>query len=200
VAPRKSSTVESLRLHSQITLDAVLEDRCAQAAFNKLCSTGADRKELALLVLNAVRFRGFRDTDPLFVPGITRTSLKKLPADIRAIAHKIASVRGNPNLFRTPADDDPVITLVLDLERYADGMEAKIKNFRSFMLKHPRHYDMQSGSRCKLLRYVHKTTGQPHYALVADVLSGAPAVGKEEPIVDASSLRKIYHNSQRARH
>jgi hypothetical protein len=199
LASRKSSNVESLRHHSRIALDAVLEDRCARTAFNKLCSKGADRKELELLVLNAVRFTGFRYDDPLFVPGVTRTSLQKLPADIRAIAQEMASVGGNPNLYSTPADSDYIMGLAEDLQRFANGLEAKIKVFRSFMLKHPRHYDMQSVSRRKLLRYVNKTTGQPRYALVADVLSGAPAVGKEDPIVDASSLRKLYQISRRPR-
>jgi hypothetical protein len=160
---------------------------------------GADRNKLEGLVLNAVRFTGFRYDDPLFVHGVTRTSLQKLPTDIRAIAHEMASVSGNPNLYPTPDDSDYIMGLVEDLQRFSEGLDAKIKHFRSFMLKHPRHYDMQSVSRRKLLRYVHKTTGQPRYALVADILSGAPAVGKEEPIVEASSLRKLYMISHRTR-
>jgi hypothetical protein len=195
---RRSSSVEALHKHVSITLDQILTDRAARMAFEKLCSKGANRKELEMRVLNAARWKGFRENDPLFVPGISRRSLEKQPSVIRTIAHQIASVGANPNLYSTD-EDERIMSLVQDLQRYADGLEMKIKAFRSFLLKHPRHYDMQSVSRRKLLRYVHTTTGEPHYTLVADVLSGAPNVGREEPIVDVSSLRKVYMTSRQAR-
>lgn len=197
LASRKSSSIEALLRHRSITLDQILTDRGARMAFDKLISKGADGNELGMRVLSAVHWRGFRGDDPLCVPGISRKSLEKLPAKVRTVGHEIASVSKNPNLYSTD-EDERIMSLVQDLRRNADGLGMKIKAFRSFLLKHPRHYDMQSVSRCKLLRYVHKTTGQPHYSLVADVLSGAPKVGGEEPIVDVSSLRKVYITSRRA--
>jgi hypothetical protein len=161
-------------------------------AFDKLCSKGADRYELGTCVLTAARFRGFRQDDPLSVSGISRASLEKLPADIRGVAHQVALVAENPNLYSASTEEDYIRSLVEDLKGYADDLEVKIKTFRSFLRRHPRHYDMQSVSRRKLLRYVHKATGRPRYGLVADVLSGAPALVGEETIVDASSLRKLY--------
>ena len=189
---RRLSSIESWNEHASITLDQILTNRCARLAFDKLCSKGAERYELGKRVLTAARFRGFRQDDPLSVSGISRASLEKLPADIRGVAHEIALVAKNPNLYSAPAEEDYIRSLVEYLQGYADDLEAKIKTFRSFLRRHPRHYDMQSVSRRKLLRYVHKATGRPSYGLVADVLSGAPALGSEEPIVDASSLRKLY--------
>jgi hypothetical protein len=184
--------------HRSITLEQVLSDPRARIAFEKLCSHGTDRKQLATLVLIAVWFRGFRSDNPLTVHGMTGASLRKLPKDIREMAQRIESICGNPNLYLTPAGNESALSLAKDLHTYADRLETQIHAFRSFLRKHPRHYDMQTVSRRKLLRYVHMATGHPRYTWVADVLSGAPAVGGEEPIVDASSLRKLYMISRGA--
>src|ERR1019366_4717343 len=104
-------------------LDHVLADHCAQVAFDKLCSNGADRKELEMRVLSAVRWKEFRHEDPLFELGISRRSLNKLPTSIRTIAHQMASVSGNPNLYSI-AEEEHVKHLVQDLQSFADGLEA----------------------------------------------------------------------------
>jgi len=196
LAARRESKVESLGEHAAITLDQILTDRCARKAFDKLCSKGADRSELEQRVLTAAHVRGFRGYDPVLVPGIARSSLEKLPADIQGVANEMTLVARNPNLYSL-AEEDYVRKLVEVLQRYADDLEAKIKTFRSFLRKHPRHYDMQSVTRRELLRYVQKATGRPRYGLVADILSGAPTVGREQLVVDASSLRKLYTNPRR---
>lgn len=182
-----------------ITLDQVLSETGPRKAFDKLCSMGADSAQLKRWVMSAIHFTGFRQDDPLFVPGLSRQSLAKLPDDIRAIARKVASVGGNPNLYSSPAAYEPVRKLVENLNRFAGDLEKQVRFYRSFLQKHPRYYDMQTVSRRRLLRYVHRSTGQPQYTLVAEVLSGAPKIENEEPFVDASSLRKLYSNSSRSR-
>jgi hypothetical protein len=177
---------------ARITIDQILADSSARKAFDKLCSKGADRKELEEFVLHAVYVRGFRSFDPLFVSGMSRASLAKLPKEIRAIALKLVLIAENPDLDPPPALEQPARELPEALRRYADNLEATIKHFRLFLQKHPRYYDLQTAARRKLLQYVNKSTGHPHHAWVADVLSGTPVVGTDEPVVDSSSLRKIY--------
>jgi hypothetical protein len=178
-----------------VTLDEILSDSCARKAFNILCSQGADRQELGKLALQAVWLRGMRSYDPLWVSSLGRESLKKLPNDIRKIAEKITLVGENPDIDPPLALKQQFSRLPETLRRYADNLQATIDHFRQFLQTHPRHYDLQVSSRRKLLRYVHKTTGRPHYARVASILSAAPVVGTAEPIVDSSSLRKIYPTS-----
>jgi hypothetical protein len=182
----------------RITIDQILADSSARKAFDKLCSKGADRQELGELVLNAVHVRGFRSLDPLFVSDVTRASLAALPREIRAIALKLVLIAENPNLDPSPALEECARKLPEALRRYADNLEARIKHFRRFLQRHPRYYDLQTAARRKLLQYVDKTTGRPHYAWVADILSGAPVRGTEEPIVDVSALRKIYTTPRNA--
>lgn len=145
-------------------------------------------------MLHAVWARNIRGFDPLTVSGLGRASLDKLPADIRKFAQKIALLGENPNLDPPPALEQEFRKLPQTLQRYADNLQATIKHFRRFLQRHPRYYDIQVSTRRKLLRYVYKATGQPHYAWVASVLSGAPVVRAAEPVVDSSSLRKIYPN------
>lgn len=137
-------------------------------------------------------FRGFRGDDPLWIPGITPASLRKFPADTREIARRIEHICGNPALYSKHGDTDADMQLAKDLCAYSDRLEARMKTFRSFLREHPKHYDMQTVSRRKLLGYIHRATGLAHYSWVADILSGAPQRGAEESFVEASSLRKIY--------
>lgn len=177
---------------TSVRLDEILADSCARKAFDNLCSKGADRQELGKLVLHAIWLRGMRSYDPLSVSGLGRESLKKLPDDIRRIAEKITLVGENPDIDPPPALKQQFSRLPKTLRRYADNLQATIDHFRQFLQTHPRYYNLQVSSRRKLLRYIHKTTGRPHYARVASILSAAPLVGTAEPVVDSSSLRKIY--------
>ena len=193
MAARRIQNAEPLKF-ARITIDQILADSSARKAFDKLCSKGAERQELEEFVLHAVHLRGFRSFDPLFVPGVSRASLAKLPKEIRAMALKLVLIAENPDLDPPPALEVCSRKLPETLRRYADNLEATIKHVRRFLQKHPRYYDLQTDARRKLLQYVNKTTGHPHHAWVADVLSGAPVRNTDEPVVDSSSLRKIHPN------
>ena len=189
----------SRHVPTRITIEEILADASASKAFDKLCAHGADRKVLATLVQVTVLAREFRKFDPLFVSGFGRETLNKFPTTIREVATKIESVFKNPYLEPQPLPDSNFQSLPGKLRAYANKLEATIKQYRQSLKTSPRFFDMQVVLRRKLLHYVAKTTGQPHYAWVASVLSGAPMLGTSEPVVDPSTLRKLYANRRRAK-
>jgi hypothetical protein len=143
--------------------------------------------------------REFRRFDPLFVSGLSREALNRFPTAVRKVATKIESVSENPHLYLQFLSGSNFQSLPGELRAYADKLEATIRQYRQGLKTNPRFFDMQVVLRRKLLHYVAKTTGQPHYAWVASVLSGAPMLGTSEPVVDSSTLRKLYPNRRRAK-
>ncbi len=177
-------------------LEEVLADKHTKMAFDFLISRNASPEELwthlqpAILAAYLPRSGG----DMLSVGGKTRRQLEKFPANIRKMVGCIQLIEENDFLESKGAMKTGADLLVKLLIQYADRLESDIKRYRKFMAKNPSYWNLKSVFLLKLLDYVSKTTGKPHFGKVSTLLVGGLAAADKKAIVDVDpdSLRKLF--------
>lgn len=179
-----------------LKLEEVLADKRTKMAFDFLVSRNASPKELWTHLQPAILAAYIHKpgSDMLSVEGMSRRQLEKFPATIRKIVDCILLIEENQNLESRGAMKTTVDLLVRSLIQYANRLESDIKYGRKFMAKNPSYWNLKSVFLLKLLDYVEKTTGKPHFAKVSTLLvGGLDAVDKEATVdVDPDSLRKLF--------
>ena len=180
------------------TLEEVLADQHTKAAFDFLVSRNASPEELWNHLAIAIMTTNLpRSEDMLAVDGLSRRQLREFQASIRKTARSIRLIQEHLILeFKEPMKTK-VETLHELLIQYADRLESDIKFYRRFMAKNPGYWNLKSVFFLKLLDYVKKATGKPHFekvsALLVGGLAAATAPGEEAIVdVDPDSLRKLY--------
>jgi hypothetical protein len=183
----------------KLSWESVLKDKAANRAFYLLTQRGASPEELKMLLeITVVEFFSARSYDMLMVEGLTREQLGGFPNRLRDVARTIQKVEENPHLGTLDSPREEVRILLEGLRHYADQLQSAIKFSREFMDKHPRYWDMRSIFQLKLLDYLKKTTGKPHYAAGSSLLTAALTSVGLDIIVDEQSLRKLYDRNRRS--
>jgi hypothetical protein len=177
-------------------LEEVLADKHTKMAFEHLISRNASPEGLWTHLQPAIvaAFIPRSGGDMLSVGGMTRRQLAGVPASIRKMAGCIRLIEENPQLESAGPMKISVSLLVKLLIQYADRLESDIKYYRKFMAKNPSYWNLKSRFLLKLLDYVNKTTGKPHFEKVSTLLVGGLAAADQEAIVDVDpdSLRKLF--------
>jgi transposase len=146
-------------------------DPRASSSFRRLVEAGSKADELENHLKQAVVAYKFpRRFDPLAVPGMSRKRIERFPDELRLVACGVEMVNEHPFFGESEGIDQKAKLLARSLRSYADYCQETIRSFRSGMKTNPRHFDMQSIFRRKLLQYVYSSTGDWHYQWVADVL------------------------------
>jgi len=186
------------RTLSKPTLEEVLADKHTKMAFDFLTSRNASPEGLWTHLRLAIMTADLpRSGDMLAVDGMTRRQLGEFPTSLRRAAVSIRSIEQNLQLESKGSMKIKVNLLEKLLVQYADRLESDIKFYRRFMAKNPGYWNLKSVFFLKLLDYVKKATGKPHFAKVSALLAGglaaATAPGEEAILdVDPDSLRKLY--------
>ena len=186
------------------TLEEVLADQHTKMAFDFLVSRNASPEELWSHLGMAIMTADLpRSSDMLAVDGMSRRQLREFPASIRKTARSIRLIQEHLLLEFKGSMKAKVNILQELLIQYADRLESDIKHYRRFMVRNPGYWNLKSVFRLKLLDYVNKTTGKPHFEKVSTLLVGglAATTPDKEAIVDVDpdSLRKLFRRRSPAK-
>jgi hypothetical protein len=193
---------KAVALRPKITLDEVRADAKARSAYDSLVQMNVNQDQLWILLQCAVDAQfGPSSIDLLYVDGMTRRRLDAFPNRLRSIAREIELVEQSMYL-ESKGETEPIARgLPGWLRSYADQQDRNIRHYRSMTSLNPRYFFMSAVFKRKLLRFVHQSTGQPHFALVADLLNGAfSAAGlPAKKLIEAGSLRNLYRRKETLR-